>query len=69
MSTVPATRPLLSIPELCNRLGATERHIRSLVFKRQIPYLKVGKLVRFDPDAIDGWLDDHSSSVLQGSDQ
>ncbi len=41
---------------LMERIGTTERHVRSLVFARLIPYVKIGKLLRFDPERIDEWI-------------
>ncbi|NNF68410.1 MAG: helix-turn-helix domain-containing protein [Acidimicrobiia bacterium] len=38
-------------------LHTTERHVRALVARRAIPYLKVGKYLRFDQADIDDWLD------------
>ena len=58
MTTADAVPHLLSIDELVERLGTSTRHIRRLIAERRIPYLKVGKLVRFDPDEINRWLDD-----------
>lgn len=53
-----ATLPqLLSIDQLAERLGTTCRHVRRLVAERRVPYLKVGKFVRFDPAEIGEWLD------------
>jgi excisionase family DNA binding protein len=49
---------LLTIDQLVERLGTSTRHVRRLIAERRIPYLKVGKLVRFDPDDISRWLDD-----------
>ena len=47
---------LLTIDELAERLGVTRRHVRRLVQERKVPFLKVGKFVRFDPAAIAAWL-------------
>ena len=49
---------LLTIDQLVERLGISTRHVRRLIAERRIPYLKVGKLVRFDPEEISRWLDD-----------
>jgi len=49
---------LLGIDGLAGYVGITVRHIRRLVAERRIPYLKVGRLVRFHPDDITGWLED-----------
>ena len=53
LSTIPQ---LLTIDQLAERLGITVRHVRRLVAEKRVPYLKVGKLVRFDPDEIKQWL-------------
>jgi excisionase family DNA binding protein len=47
----------MTIDQLVERLGTSTRHVRRLIAERRIPYLKVGKLVRFDPDEINRWLD------------
>lgn len=36
--------------------ASSPRHLRHLVYTRQIPHTKLGGQVRFDPDAIDMWL-------------
>jgi excisionase family DNA binding protein len=54
ISTIPQ---LLTIDQLAERLGTTVRHVRRLVADRRVPYIKVGRLVRFDPNAIKAWLD------------
>jgi excisionase family DNA binding protein len=61
---------LLTIEQLAQRLGTTIRHIRRLVAERRVPYLKVGRLVRFDPEAVNAWLDttrSHSRRPGSGS--
>jgi excisionase family DNA binding protein len=57
-------RPLADIAHVAEYLGDTERHIRKLVFDRSIPVTRVGGKLRFDLDAIDGWLADHSQAVV-----
>ena len=47
---------LLDINEAAERLGTTERHMRALIADRKIDYIKVGRLVRFDPSALDAWI-------------
>ena len=48
--------PLLDVNGLARRLGVTVRFVRQLVEERRVPYLKVGRFVRFDPDEIERWL-------------
>jgi excisionase family DNA binding protein len=57
-AAVTTTRdPLLDVDAVAEALGVTPRHIRRLVAERRIPFFKVGKFVRFDPGALDLWLD------------
>ncbi|MGH7746576.1 MAG: helix-turn-helix domain-containing protein [Acidimicrobiales bacterium] len=51
--------PLLTIEQLADRLGSSVRHVRRLVAERRVPYVKVGRFVRFDEEEISAWLDEH----------
>jgi excisionase family DNA binding protein len=54
----PAALPqLLTIDQLAERLGVTRRHVRRLVTERRVPFLRVGRFIRFDPADISVWLD------------
>ena len=46
---------LVSIKTLCQMLDVPEKTIRTWVYKRVIPYHKLGKLVRFNVDEIRNW--------------
>ena len=48
---------LLDVNGLAARVGVTERFVRRLVDERRVPYLKIGRLVRFDPVEVERWLD------------
>ena len=39
---------ILSVRELATRLGITESGVYKLVYREEIPCLKVGRLLRFD---------------------
>ena len=43
---------LLTADEVAERLNATPRLVRRLVEQRRISYVKVGRLVRFEPSAV-----------------
>lgn len=58
MASTDTIPHLLTIDQLAEQLGITVRHVRRLIAERRVPYLKVGKLVRFDPAEIAGWLDE-----------
>ena len=51
---------LLDIKAVAEHLGVSVRHVRRLVYERRIPYVKWGHLLRFDPAAIAGWLEEAS---------
>lgn len=53
---MPAQR-LTDVPGVAEYLGTTERHIRELVYRRRIPFVKVGRAVRFDLRTIDRWIE------------
>jgi excisionase family DNA binding protein len=45
-----------STKELAKKLEVKESTVRSWVFKKEIPYVKIGRLVRFRKSAILDWL-------------
>lgn len=55
--------PLLDVHEVAQWLSVGERHVRRLVFERRIPYVKWGRLVRFDPVELSAWLDGQRSDT------
>lgn len=57
MADTQSIPQLVTIDQLAERLGTSVRHVRRLVAERRVPYVKVGRLVRFDPDAVNSWLD------------
>lgn len=52
-----AQSQLLDSEALARRLNVTSRFVRRLVAERRIPFLKVGRSVRFDPADVDTWLE------------
>jgi excisionase family DNA binding protein len=48
--------PLLDIEAVAERLGVGVRHVRRLVAEGRIPYVNWGHLLRFDPVAVEAWL-------------
>ena len=51
---------LLNTAELSQWLNCTQKHVRNLVFRREIPFVKVGRLVRFNVAEIQMWLQERS---------
>ena len=54
----PDIRALIDVPALAEQLGVTQRFVRRLTAEDRVPYLKIGKFVRFDPREIAGWVDE-----------
>jgi excisionase family DNA binding protein len=57
LATTSTLPQLLTIDQLAEQLGTSVRHVRRLVAEKRVPYLEVGKFVRFDPAEIAVWLD------------
>ena len=49
----------LDIAELAERLRIKPSTLYAWAAQGTIPYLKLGRLLRFDPDEIEAWLRDH----------
>lgn len=50
----------LDVAGAATYLGIKERQVRSLVYRREIPFTKVGRLVRFDIQQLDAWLESNT---------
>ena len=48
---------LLTMDQLAERLGVTRRHVRRLITERRVPFVRVGRFIRFDPAEISAWLE------------
>jgi excisionase family DNA binding protein len=58
MGTADTLPRLLTIDQLAEHLGTSRRHLRRLIAERRIPYVKIGRLIRFDPHDIADWLEE-----------
>jgi len=56
---------LLDTDEVAVALRVTPRLVRRLVAERRIPFVKVGRFVRFDPGELDVWLDQQRVEVVR----
>jgi excisionase family DNA binding protein len=48
--------PYVDMKAVAAFLGSTERHVRDLVYRRAIPFYKVGRLVRFRLSEVEAWV-------------
>jgi len=55
LTTKHAKRPLWTVVEVAGYLSVSERTVRDWVYRRAIPYRKVGAALRFCPDTIERW--------------
>ena len=59
-----ASEKLLSIRELALHLGVSIKTIYGWVYLRQIPYVKMGRLVKFDSSDIEKWIETKKSRCI-----
>ncbi|MGA2307338.1 MAG: helix-turn-helix domain-containing protein [Acidimicrobiales bacterium] len=57
--------PLIDSEALAAWLGVEIVFVRRLVAERRIPFLKIGKFVRFDPLEVAGWIDDQRVGIYK----
>lgn len=54
----PSSLPrLISVAQLAERLGERKLRIYELCQQGMIPHVRIGRSVRFDPDAVREWID------------
>lgn len=56
MAGTPTIEGLIDSETLAARLGVGERFVRRLVEERRIPYLKIGRFVRFEASEVESWI-------------
>lgn len=61
-----ATEPgLWTSRETAEWLAVTERMVRRLVQERRIPFVRVGKFIRFRPEDVIRWRDQNLQPVIE----
>ena len=56
MGKLTNTACLWNHEQVARYIGSAPGSVRVKCSRRQIPFLKIGRLVRFDPDEIQRWL-------------
>ena len=51
---------LWGVEEMAIFLGIARTTLYAMVSQKRVPHIKVGRLVKFDPKSIEGWLKQHS---------
>ena len=60
MSQTPLQRRLLTVQEAAEYTGVSPHTLYTMVSQRRIPYVKVGRLTRFDLELLNQWLKQHT---------
>lgn len=60
------TQKLLTIEEAAKLLSIKVSRLRTAVFKREVPYIKIGRLVRFRQTDLEEWINENTKSVKKG---
>lgn len=47
---------LLTLNEACGFLKIKKSRLRTAIFRKEIPFIKIGRLIRFDHDDLKAWL-------------
>lgn len=55
---------LIDINELSEYIGLSKNTIYSWVSQRRIPFVKCGRLTKFDLKRIDSWIEENSSEII-----
>lgn len=48
---------LLTLKDVCGLLKIKESHLRSLIFKKEIIPIRIGRLIRFNKSELAKWLE------------
>lgn len=57
------TRRLLNIKEVADYTGLSPHTLYTMVSQRRIPFVKLGRLTKFDREELDKWIAGHSVKV------
>lgn len=60
----PIKRRLLNIREVAEYTGLSVHTLYTMVSQRRIPYVKAGRLTKFDLKTIDAWIERNSVKTL-----
>lgn len=55
MSTA-SNSTIMTLNEACDFLKVKKSRLRTAIFRKEIPYIKIGRLIRFDHDDLKAWL-------------
>ena len=59
----PITPRLLDIHQVATHTGLSVHTLYTMVSQRRIPFVKLGRLTKFDREEVDKWIASHSVKV------
>jgi excisionase family DNA binding protein len=62
---VPAFQALLTAKATAKLLGISERTLWTLTNQKEIPHLRIGKALRYDPRDIETWIEKRKREALR----
>lgn len=57
-------RRLYDVAQVASMLDVKESFVRRLVTRHRIPFYKIGKFIRFDPEEVWTWVQDGRGGLL-----
>jgi excisionase family DNA binding protein len=60
----PIKRRLLNIQEVAEYTGLSVHTLYTMVSQRRIPFVKAGRLTKFDVQLLDAWIEKHTVMPL-----
>ena len=67
MPTNDTRSPLLTIADAVTRLNVSEKTVRRLIGRGELPALKVGGSIRLDESELEGWLRTGARTAIEQS--
>lgn len=59
-----AHQKLLKPSDVCSLLQITMSKFRYAVFRKQIPVIRIGRLIRIDPEDLEKWIQSQKDTTL-----
>jgi len=66
MNEEVSMRKLISVTEAAQYTGLSVHTVYTMVSQRRIPYVKVGRLVKFDVPMLDAWIRKNTVMPMPG---
>ena len=60
-------KTLISVSDVVERFGVSERWLRQLTTDKRIPRYRLDSMLRFDEDEATAWLEDHHVTPRQSA--